>query len=83
MTSTISTDAGTLTYPNILILISDQTRYPQHWPAGWAEKNLPTMTRLMNNALTFTSASRRHPNVVRRRRRSDQHLSRTAPSLCG
>jgi arylsulfatase A-like enzyme len=54
MTSTISTSAGTLTYPNILILLSDQTRYPQHWPAGWVERNLPTMTRLMNHGLTFT-----------------------------
>lgn len=56
MTSTISTANGTLTNPNILILISDQTRAPQHWPAGWVAKNLPTLSRLMNNGLTFTNA---------------------------
>src|SRR6185436_7079618 len=56
MTSTISTANGTLTNPNILILISDQTRAPQHWPADWVAKNLPTMTRLMSNGLTFANA---------------------------
>ncbi|HKS22837.1 MAG TPA: sulfatase-like hydrolase/transferase [Thermoanaerobaculia bacterium] len=56
MTSTISTANGTLTNPNILILISDQTRAPQHWPADWVSKNLPTLQRLMNNGLTFTNA---------------------------
>src|SRR3954468_14190209 len=56
MASTISTSNGTLTNPNILILISDQTRAPQHWPADWVAKHLPTLTRLMNNGLTFENA---------------------------
>ena len=27
--------------PNLLILITDQEREVMHWPAGWAEANLP------------------------------------------
>lgn len=39
--------------PNILFIITDQERYPQHWPAGWAEANLPAHNRLSQNGLTF------------------------------
>ncbi|HVR38635.1 MAG TPA: sulfatase-like hydrolase/transferase [Thermoanaerobaculia bacterium] len=42
--------------PNIVILISDETRRPMHWPADWVRNNLPAMQRLMNNGLTFTRA---------------------------
>jgi len=56
MPSKISTPQGTLTDPNIVIFISDETRYPQHWPPDWVAKNLPTWQRLMNNGLTFTNA---------------------------
>lgn len=39
--------------PNILIIITDQQRAYQHWPEGWAEKNLPSMSRLMKNGISF------------------------------
>jgi arylsulfatase A-like enzyme len=42
--------------PNILILITDQEREAMHWPAGWAETNLPARRRLMANGLHFTNA---------------------------
>ncbi|MBX3013206.1 MAG: sulfatase-like hydrolase/transferase [Caldilineaceae bacterium] len=39
--------------PNIILLITDQERYPRHWPATWAAENLPAHNRLMANGLTF------------------------------
>lgn len=44
------------TKPNILILIADQERAPQHWPAGWGAANLPNRQRLADHGLTFTQA---------------------------
>ena len=45
-----------LTRPNIVILMTDQERYPQHWPDGWADANLPNRKRLARHGLTFTRA---------------------------
>jgi len=42
--------------PNLLILICDQERAPQHWPTGWADANLPNRKRLADHGLTFTQA---------------------------
>src|SRR5262245_51353792 len=42
--------------PNILIILTDQERYPRHWPAGWADTNLPNRKRLADKGLNFTSA---------------------------
>ena len=42
--------------PNIVIIITDEQRHFMHWPAGWAEKNLPSMRRLMENGVTFEYA---------------------------
>ncbi|MGD9903398.1 MAG: sulfatase-like hydrolase/transferase [Vicinamibacterales bacterium] len=42
--------------PNLLILITDQEREVMHWPAGWAEANLPARRRLMAHGLHFTRA---------------------------
>jgi choline-sulfatase len=39
--------------PNILLILTDQERYPQHWPAGWAEANLPNHKRLADKGLTL------------------------------
>jgi hypothetical protein len=36
--------------PNLVFLITDQERYPQHWPEGWAEANLPNRKRLADSA---------------------------------
>jgi len=40
--------------PNLLFLITDQERYPQHWPEGWVDANLPIRRRLAESGLTFT-----------------------------
>jgi len=42
--------------PNIVVLMTDQERNHMHWPAGWAEKNLPGMQRLKRNGLYFNRA---------------------------
>jgi arylsulfatase A-like enzyme len=42
--------------PNILIILTDQERYPRHWPAGWAAANLPNRKRIADRGLTFTRA---------------------------
>ena len=42
--------------PNLLILITDQEREVMHWPAGWAEANLPARQRLLQHGLRFTRA---------------------------
>lgn len=40
--------------PNLLFLVTDQERFPQHWPEGWAAANLPNRKRLADTGLTFT-----------------------------
>lgn len=42
--------------PNILIIVTDQEREVMHWPAGWAEANLPARNRLLEHGLQFTRA---------------------------
>lgn len=42
--------------PNIVVLMTDQERHHMHWPAGWAEKNLPGLQRLKRNGLYFKRA---------------------------
>ena len=42
--------------PNLVVLVTDQERYPQHWPAGWVEEHLPNRGRLAQHGLTFTRA---------------------------
>lgn len=44
--------------PNILLLITDQQRYPRHWPdiAGWLEELMPNDTELARTGLTFQNA---------------------------
>jgi arylsulfatase A-like enzyme len=42
--------------PNILLIVTDQEREVMHWPAGWAEANLPARSRLLANGLRFTRA---------------------------
>lgn len=41
---------------NILIFINDQQRATQHFPKGWEEENLPGLTRLKQNGLSFENA---------------------------
>jgi arylsulfatase A-like enzyme len=42
--------------PNLVILMTDQERYPRHWPAGWAREHLPNRQRLARQGLTFRRA---------------------------
>ena len=48
--------AGLQRKPNILLLVTDQEREVMHWPAGWAEANLPARRRLLAKGLQFTRA---------------------------
>jgi arylsulfatase A-like enzyme len=41
---------------NVVMFITDQDRAIQHFPKGWAEKNLPGATRLARNGVTFQNA---------------------------
>jgi choline-sulfatase len=42
--------------PNIVVLMTDQERHHVHWPAGWAERNLPSLERLKRHGLYFRRA---------------------------
>lgn len=39
--------------PNIVLIITDQERYPMHWPEGWADKHLPERKRLADTGMSF------------------------------
>jgi len=41
---------------NVVLFLTDQERMIQHLPRGWARNNLPGLTRLQRNGLTFGSA---------------------------
>ena len=41
---------------NLVIFITDQDRAIQHFPDNWAEENLPGLTRLQQNGITFENA---------------------------
>lgn len=45
-----------MTQRDLVILITDQERFPQHWPAGLRDQLMPSWTRLERQGLTFTSA---------------------------
>jgi choline-sulfatase len=44
--------------PNILLVITDQQRYPRHWPQGpgWLRALMPNEAELARTGLTFTNA---------------------------
>lgn len=42
--------------PNIIVILTDQERYPTHWPEGFAEKNLVSNERLKKNGIFFRKA---------------------------
>ena len=41
---------------NVIIFITDQDRAIQHFPDGWEEENLPGVTRLKQNGISFENA---------------------------
>lgn len=42
--------------PNIIVIMTDQERYPMNWPQGWAEQHLTSSNRLKKHGLTFHRA---------------------------
>ncbi|HEX8243673.1 MAG TPA: sulfatase-like hydrolase/transferase [Longimicrobium sp.] len=49
-------DAGSMAGMNVILFITDQDRAIQHFPPGWARQNLPGLTRLQQNGVTFNNA---------------------------
>jgi arylsulfatase A-like enzyme len=47
---------GPLDGMNVVMFITDQERAIQHFPPGWARQNLPGLTRLQRNGVTFERA---------------------------
>jgi arylsulfatase A-like enzyme len=41
---------------NVLVFMTDQQRAIQHFPRGWAKRNMPGLTRLKQHGLTFGNA---------------------------
>lgn len=53
----MGTGRGSFTkQPNILVIMTDQQRSPQHFPPGWNQRHLPWMTHLQNTGVTFSRA---------------------------
>ena len=53
----MSTPTGGASHaPNILIIITDQDRATQHYPAGWEEKYQPNLTLLKQNGVSYDNA---------------------------
>ena len=44
------------TAKNVILFMTDQERRIQHFPPDWAKQNLPGLTRLKQNGLTFENA---------------------------
>lgn len=41
---------------NVVVFMTDQERSVQHFPPGWARRNLPGLAQLQRNGLTFENA---------------------------
>ena len=41
---------------NVILFLTDQERKIQHFPAGWESQNLPGLTRLKQNGVSFENA---------------------------
>ena len=55
-TASAAAASGPLSGKNLVIFITDQDRAIQHFPDNWAEENLPGLTRLQQNGITFDNA---------------------------
>jgi choline-sulfatase len=42
--------------PDLILILTDEQRATQHFPPGWEEKNLPTLTFLKQNGFSFERA---------------------------
>jgi choline-sulfatase len=53
----LTASASTPSLPkNVIVFITDQERKIQHFPANWESENLPGLTRLKQNGLSFENA---------------------------
>jgi len=50
------TQPGSLPFTNVIVFLTDQERAIQHFPEGWESQNLPGLTRLKQNGLSFENA---------------------------
>jgi arylsulfatase A-like enzyme len=41
---------------NVVIFMTDQQRAIQHFPSGWAKRNMPGLSQLQRNGMTFRNA---------------------------
>ena len=41
---------------NVLVFMTDQQRAIQHFPPGWAKRNMPGLTQLQKHGITFNNA---------------------------
>jgi arylsulfatase A-like enzyme len=41
---------------NVLVFLTDQQRAIQHFPRGWAKRNMPALTQLQSRGMTFENA---------------------------
>ena len=41
---------------NLIFIMTDEERFPQYWPKGWVDQNLPNRKRLADHGLTFNRA---------------------------
>jgi choline-sulfatase len=51
-----ASQARTVAGMNVLVFLTDQQRAIQHFPPGWAKRNMPGLTRLQRHGLTFENA---------------------------
>lgn len=42
--------------PDIVVILTDQERYPAHFPDGWVDKYAPSWARLKKHGITFNRA---------------------------
>ena len=67
--------------PNVLLLITDQQRYPCHWPEdpGWLRDLMPNDRRLADTGLSFPEGVLQHVDVLAQPRdAADRSIPRPA-----
>ncbi len=53
---TTTFDSEDYRQPDIVVFMTDQERYPVHFPDGWVDKNTSSWARLKKNGITFNRA---------------------------
>ena len=60
--------------PNVLILLTDQERYPQHWPPGLKDQLMPSWQRLRRHGLEFHRAFTASRSVLKLQKKEAQFV---------